>query len=60
MKEDSSSFYVGMQEIQELGRRSSKIGKKKLLDTDKKFRKIYSICSKGVNKKHLKLDKRSS
>ena len=49
-----------MQEIQELRRTSSKIGKKKLLDTDKKFRKINSICFKGVNKKHSKLDKRSS
>ena len=49
-----------MHEIQELGRRSSKMGKKKLLDTDKKFRKIYSICFNGVNKKHSKLDKRSS
>ena len=60
LKEDSSSFYGGMQEIQKLGRRSSKIWKKKLFDTDKKFWKIYSICSKGVNKKHSKLDKRSS
>ena len=50
LKEDSRSFNGGMQEIQELGRRSSKIGKKKFLDSDKKFLKIYSRCSKGVNK----------
>ena len=49
-----------MQEIQELGSRTSKIGKKKFLDSDKKFWKIYSRCSKGVNKKHAKWDKRSS
>ena len=46
-----------MQEIQELGRRSSKIGKKKFLDSDKKFWKIYSRCSEGVNKKDPKWDK---
>ena len=49
-----------MQEIQELGRRSSKIGKKKFLDSDKKLWKIYSGCCKGVNIKHSKWDKRSS
>ena len=48
-----------MQENQKLGRRSSKIGKKKFLDSDKKFWKIYSRCSKGVNIKHSKWDKRS-
>ena len=37
LKEDSSGFYSGMQEIQELGRRSSKIGKKKFLGSEKKF-----------------------
>ena len=37
MKEDSRSFYSAIQDIHELGRRSSKIGKKKLLDSDKKF-----------------------
>ena len=60
LKEDSRSFYAGMEEILELGRRCSKIGKKKLVDSDKKFWKIYSSCSKGVNKKHSKWDKRSS
>ena len=60
LKEDSRSFYGVMQEIQELGRRSSKIGKKKFLDSDKKVWKIYSRCSKGVNKKNSKLDKRRS
>ena len=60
MKEDSSSFYGGMQENQELGRISSKIRKTKFLDSDKKFWKIYSRCSKCVNIKHLKWDKRSS
>ena len=59
MKEDSRSFYCGMQEIKELGRRSSKIGKKKFLDSDKKFWKIYSRCCKCVNIKHSKWDKRS-
>ena len=49
-----------MQENQELGRRSSKIGKKKFLESDKKFWKIYSRCSKGVNIKHSKWDKISS
>ena len=49
-----------MQENQELGRRSSKIWKKKFLDSDKKFWKIYSRWSKGVNKKHSKSDKRRS
>ena len=49
-----------MQDIQELGRISSKIGKKKFLDLDKKFRKIYSKSSKGVNIKHSNWDKRSS
>ena len=53
-------FYGGMEEIQELGRRSSKIRKMMFLDSDKKFWKIYARCSKGVNKKHSKLDKRSS
>ena len=53
-------FYGGMQEIKELGRRSCKIGKKKFLDLDKKFRKIYSKSSKGVNIKHSNWDKRSS
>ena len=57
---DSRSFYSGMQEIQELLRRTSKIGKKKFLDSDKKFWKIYSRCSKGVNIKHSKWDKSSS
>ena len=37
LKEDSRSFYNAIQDIQELGRRSSKIGKKKFLDSDKKF-----------------------
>ena len=37
LKEDSRSFYTGMQDIQELGRISSKIGEKKFLDSDKKF-----------------------
>ena len=49
-----------MQKILELGRRCSKIGKKKFLDSDKKFWKIYSRCCKGVNIKHSKWDKRSS
>ena len=49
-----------MPENQDLGRRSSKIGKKKCLDSDKKFWKIYSRCSKGVNIKHSKWDKSSS
>ena len=49
-----------MQEIQELGRVSSKIGKKKFLDSDKKFWKIYSRCGKGVNITHTKYDKRRS
>ena len=49
-----------MQDIQELGRISSKIGKKKSLDSDKKFWKIYWRCSKGVNIKHSNWDKRSS
>ena len=48
-----------MQEIQELGRRCSKIGKNKFLDSDKKSWKIYSRCSKGVNIKEPKWDKRS-
>ena len=60
MKEDSRSFYGGMQENQELGRISSKIRKTKFLDSDKKFLKIYSWCCKGVNIKHSKWDKRSS
>ena len=59
LKENSRNFYGGMQEIQELGRSSSKIGTKKFLDSDKKVWKIYSRCSKGVNKKHSKCDKRS-
>ena len=49
-----------MEEIQELGRRSSKIRKKKFLDSDKKFWEIYSGCSEGLNKKLLKWDKRRS
>ena len=49
-----------MQDIQELERINSKIGKKKFLDSDKKLWKIYSRCSKGVNIKHSKWDKRSS
>ena len=49
-----------MQDIQELGRISSKIGKNKFLDSDKMFWKIYSRSSKCVNIKHLKWDKRSS
>ena len=49
-----------MKEIQELERKSSKIGKKKFLHSDKKFWKIYSRCSKGVNIKYSKRDKRSS
>ena len=60
MKEDSRSFYSGMQEIQKLGRRTSKIRKKMFLDSDKKFWKIYSRCSKGVNIKHSKCDKINS
>ena len=40
-------------------RKSSKIGKKMFLDSDKKFWKIYSIGSKGVNIEHSKWDKRS-
>ena len=60
MTEDSRSFYGGMHENQELGRISSKIRKTKFLDSDKKFLKIYSRCSKGVNIKHSKWDKRSS
>ena len=59
-EENSISFYGGMEEIQELGRRSSKIRKKKFLDSDKKFWEIYSRCSKGVNKKLSKWDKRRS
>ena len=35
LKEDSRSFYSGMQEIQELGRRISKIGKNMFLDSEK-------------------------
>ena len=46
LKDDWRSFYGGMQNIQELGRRSSKIGKKKFLDSYKKFWNIYSRCSK--------------
>ena len=49
-----------MQEIHKLGRRSSKIGKKKLLGSDKMFGNIYTRCSKGVNKKYWEWDKRSS
>ena len=49
-----------MQEIQELESRSSNAGKNKYLDSDKKFWKIYSRCSNGVNIKHSKWDKRSS
>ena len=49
-----------MQDIHELGRISSKIGKKKFWDSDKKFWKIYSRCSKGVNIKHSRWDKSSS
>ena len=60
LKEDSRNFYGGMEEIQELGRRSSKIRKKKFLDSDKKFWEIYSRCSKGMNKKLSKWDKRRS
>ena len=60
MKEDSRSFYSGMQDIQDLGRISSKIGNKKFLDSDKKFWKIYPLCCKGVNIKYWKWDKRSS
>ena len=37
MKEDSRSFYSGMEEIQEFGRRFSEIGKKKFLGPEKKF-----------------------
>ena len=36
-KEDSRSFYRGIKEIQELAKRSSKTGKKKFFDSDKKF-----------------------
>ena len=57
LKEDSRSFYGAKQENQELGRRSYKIWKKKFLDSDKKFWKIYSRCSKGVNIKHSKWNK---
>ena len=60
MKEDSRSFYGGMQENQELGRKSSKIRKTMFLDSDKKFWKIYSRCSKWLIIKHLKWDKKSS
>ena len=49
-----------MQDIQELGRISSKIGKNKFLDSDKKFWKIYSRCCKGLNIKHAKWYKSSS
>ena len=49
-----------MQEIQDLGRRSSKIGKKKFLDSYKKFLKIYSRCSKTVNIKHSNWYKKNS
>ena len=49
-----------MQEIQELGRISSEIGKKKFLDSDKNFWKIYSRCSKGLSIKDSKWDKSSS
>ena len=51
-EKEFKKFYGGMEEIQELGRRGSKIRKTNLLDSDKKFWKIYSRCSKGVNKKH--------
>ena len=37
LKDDSRSFYSGIQEIQELGRINSKIRKKKFLGSDKKF-----------------------
>ena len=57
LKEDSRSFYSGMQDIQELGRIRSKIGKNKFLDSDKKLKKIYSRCSKGLNIKHSKWNK---
>ena len=60
MKEDSRSFYSGMQDIQDFGRISSKIAYKKFFDSDKKFLKIYPRCCKGVNIKHSKWDKRSS
>ncbi len=60
MKDDSRSFYGGMQDIQDLGRISSKICKKKFLDSNKKFWKIYSRCSKGVNIKHSNWDKRGT
>ena len=56
LKVDSRSFYSGMQDIQELGRISSKIGKNKVLDSDKKLIKIYSRCPKGVNTKQSKWD----
>ena len=49
-----------MYEIQELGRRSSKILKNKFLDSYKKFLKIYWKCSKTVNIKHSNWYKRSS
>ena len=49
-----------MQKIHKLGRRSSKIGKKKFLNLDKKFWKRYSRSCKGVNIKHSKRDKRGS
>ena len=54
MKEDSKSFYGGMQENQELGRISSKIRKTKFLDSDKKFWQIYSRSSEGDNIKDSK------
>ena len=57
---DSRIFYNGLQDIPELRRISSKIGKKYFLNSDKKFWKIYSRCSKGLNIKHLKWDKSSS
>ena len=60
MKEDSRSFYGGMQENQELGRIRSKRRKTMFLDWDKKFWLIYSRSSKGDNIKDSKLDKRSS
>ena len=48
------------EKILELGWRSPQIGRKKFLDSDTKFWKIYSRCSKGVKIKHSKWDKRSS
>ena len=49
-----------MQEIQEFGRRSSKIWKKKFLESYKKFWNIYSRCSKVVYIKNSHWEIRSS